>query len=299
MRISKGSLRSIMLWIFLACLGFSVGNIHATLPICHAGPPQSAPSLGGAHVPDCTPLNIAHYPPTSGTHYGAWAKFQIYDQPVSPGYWLHSAEHGAVIFLYNCPKSCAEEVAALKSLINSLPMDTLCTSISSYKVDRRVILAPDSRTDSAFSVVAWGWSLKSNCLDTAALHAFYTAHYAQTSEDICGGSGAVDYSASRWCDEKILGLPELAPKVGKKKGQLLWEGSLAERIHLVLEVSRLNGELLKTIDLGYSGPGSVKTIWDGSNFFDKLGIAQALVGRLEVKGPSRENLILSEHLILP
>ncbi|MBI5829466.1 MAG: DUF3105 domain-containing protein, partial [Chloroflexi bacterium] len=60
---------------------------------------QTIPNEGEGHEADGTPLTFNHYPPSSGTHYGAPAAYGYYEQPVSEGYFVHSLEHGAVLVL--------------------------------------------------------------------------------------------------------------------------------------------------------------------------------------------------------
>ncbi len=192
---------------------FSESNLHATPAGCIAGSglgsgtapqPIFTPSLGIDHADECTLLNFPQYPPTSGTHFKNWSQFKIYSQPVTAGYWLHSMEHGAMVILYNCPLGCGADIATLSTFIQSLPLDTLCTHLPSSQVSRRVIMAPDPKAKATFSILAWTWSLEMDCLDTAAIHNFYTAHYAKTVENECGGG--VDLTASHWCGEPILGI---------------------------------------------------------------------------------------------
>ena len=206
-------------------------------PSCHASVPDSQPVLPGLHVSECTALNNPGlYPPTSGTHYLVWADYHFYDQPISDGYWLHSTEHGAVVILYNCPKGCAEVVAVLKTLINSLPTDPRCTSVSNGKITHQIILAPNLHLDSTFAVIAWGWLLKSNCLDTAAIHAFYTAHTARAPENLC--NAGIDFSQTHWCDElQVAGI--ISPNLKAVKGSKSAKISTNQR-DITFEI--LNGE---------------------------------------------------------
>lgn len=223
-------------------------NLHATLPACHAPAPIYHPELvdSESHVEQCTPLNLPSYPPSAGDHYPIWASYQTYTQPVSPGFWLHSLEHGAVVLLYNCSRGCGEALAALTALIESLPVDPVCSAIPLNPAKRRVILAPDRHLDSTFYALAWGWSLASNCLDTAAIHAFYNQHYAMSKENLC--NEGKDLSNSRWCNEPILGLkPKLRGNISSNpKPNIFWEGSMEKRGNLSLEFLNLNGQLLKS-----------------------------------------------------
>ncbi|MBA2321104.1 MAG: DUF3105 domain-containing protein [Deltaproteobacteria bacterium] len=50
-------------------------------------------------------------PPSSGDHDGCWSRWGVHVDPVPDERWVHNLEHGGVVFLYDCPEGCAEEVA--------------------------------------------------------------------------------------------------------------------------------------------------------------------------------------------
>ena len=72
---------------------------------------EAHPPTSTAHLAQCLPVSYDTNPPSGGTHYDAWAAFQNYDYVVPDGYLVHSLEHGAVVFWYNCPGGCPDEVA--------------------------------------------------------------------------------------------------------------------------------------------------------------------------------------------
>lgn len=49
------------------------------------------------HVDVGDDLDSPSFPPTSGFHYGDWAPFGRYDEPVADGYAVHNLEHGGVV----------------------------------------------------------------------------------------------------------------------------------------------------------------------------------------------------------
>lgn len=284
------------------------GNANATPLGCQAPPPKAQPLLPGIHVSACTALDSTAYPPTSGRHFGAWADFKIYTQPVTPGYWLHSAEHGAVVILYNCPQGCPQAIEAITTLIHSLPQDPLCLSTSSNKTERRVILAPDRRMDSTFAMVAWGWSLTTNCLDTAAMRAFYTDHFGKATENLC--YSGVDSSSSHWCNEPTVGIKSKARGLHMDRGMhldrgvlpsgILWEGSLSERVQLSLEISTATGTRLKTVPLGLAGPGPAQAVWKNSFCQNaSTSCATGVLCRVVSTGSGSGSHVLVEKFILP
>jgi hypothetical protein len=145
---------------------------------------QSFPDDGHAHVADGSPVAYCTMPPSSGTHYGDWARYRTYDTPVPWGYLVHDMEHGAVIVLYKCAGSCPAVAAQLQAVIDARPVDALCDPDAG--VSRRVILAPAPDLDVPIAAAAWQWTYKASCVDAASLGAFIDAHYAMAAENFCG-----------------------------------------------------------------------------------------------------------------
>jgi hypothetical protein len=135
---------------------------------------------GFLHLNNCDPTTYLTNPPSSGNHYGIWALYQTYTQPIRDGFWVHSLEHGAIVITYNCPEGCADDVARIQAFIDSVPND--CASFP-----KRFILLPDPNLDVKFAASAWTWTLKASCFDRDAFAAFAAAHYNHGREDICGG----------------------------------------------------------------------------------------------------------------
>lgn len=135
----------------------------------------------GIHVALCSPITYATNPPTSGEHYPVWAAFTTYDYPVPFGFLVHDLEHGAIVIFYNCPDGCDGDLSALQSYLDGRPDDPSCAA----GVHRRIVVTPDPDLDVRFAASAWGWALRSNCFDLAALDAFIDDHYAGAPEDLC------------------------------------------------------------------------------------------------------------------
>jgi len=148
---------------------------------CNVVTVASPPALA-VHVTQCSDIEYSTNPPSGGEHYGAWANFQTYDFPLSAGYLVHDLEHGAVVFWYNCPEGCADEVADVQALIDALPVDPLCAGTGA---ERRAILVPYPALASRWGVSAWGHALTADCVDGEAFSGFYTEHYAQGPEQLC------------------------------------------------------------------------------------------------------------------
>jgi hypothetical protein len=216
------------------------------------------------HIPNCSETSFTHYPPTSGTHFPAWANFRTFNFVVNPGYYVHSLEHGAIVFLVNCkkPGDCGDDFARLQRIAGAAPQDSLCES----PTRNRIVIAEDTVMQSRFAALAWGWSLESDCIDSVAFAAFIQAHYAQGPENIC--YSGTDFAGEGWCNAPTDLRPGRSPADfgGKASGgaRLLWKGDLVERGRLTVETVSVTGKLLGVRDLGKAGPGPAQAARDAS-----------------------------------
>ncbi len=144
--------------------------------------------LEARHVDTCSSIDWPTNPPTSGQHFPIWAAFQDYTEAVPRGFWLHSAEHSAVVLAYNCDfaDDCAALTSELTSFAASVADDPLCDAA----VGNRIIVTPDPLLDAAFAAVAWGHYLKGSCFDEAPVQSFVDQYYGMNYENFC--SGGVD-----------------------------------------------------------------------------------------------------------
>ncbi len=155
---------------------------HATCELTECDPPLEL----GLHEVACAPLTFNSNPPTSGTHYGVWAAFQIYDRPVPRGFLLHSLEHSGVVLSYNCAAAkaagveCDALVAELTEFFDAWPADPLCTATR-----HRLIVVPDPELDAVFAASAWGHYVKGDCFDADAVSDFIEAYYGKNYENLC------------------------------------------------------------------------------------------------------------------
>lgn len=134
------------------------------------------------HLALCVAVSYDTNPPSGGNHYANWAAFQTYDFPVPPGFVVHSLEHGAVAFWYNCPEGCDDEVREVQDFIDALPEDPLCDG---EDTPRRVILTPNPDLDSRWAASAWGWTLNADCFDDEVFGEFYQARSGLGREALC------------------------------------------------------------------------------------------------------------------
>ena len=159
----------------------SGGSSSACQQISETHPPASA-----VHLAMCSDIPYDSNPPSGGDHYAVWAAFQSYDFAVPDGFLVHALEHGAVVFWYNCPDGCADEVAQAQAMIDALPLDDRCAGLPT---PRRTVLVPSPNLDARWAASSWGFLEKADCFDADALRGFYMEHSGHGPEDLCGPSG--------------------------------------------------------------------------------------------------------------
>jgi hypothetical protein len=209
--------------LIAACAGAGFAQSACQAPAAIQYAEEDSP-----HVQECSALSPTHYPPTSGPHYPVWGDPGTYKSVVNPGYWLHSAEHGAVLFLINCHRApaCLADFDRFQAIADAYPADPACEMGEKH----RIIITGDTTIATRYAAVAWNWSLGSDCLDSAAFAGFLTAHYAKAPEDFCG-SGTT-FQGTRWCNAPLaLANPGTRPgsrqptrATGRSWRAVLWPG---------------------------------------------------------------------------
>jgi len=119
------------------------------------------------------------YPPAAGPHYRCWWDWGVWEEEVPVERWVHNMEHGGVVFLYNCPEGCADEVAALVDAVGSRD---------------RVVVSPYANMQWRFAAVAWEHRTLTQCLDVDHMVRFYTDRVGKGPEDVASmaPSGCMD-----------------------------------------------------------------------------------------------------------
>ena len=85
------------------------------------------PKGQGTHIPTLeTKVKWLTYPPAGGQHYGQWAVWNFYRDPVAPKMVVHNEEHGGVILWWgqNVPSS---EIDKINAFYTSSPNSMLGT----------------------------------------------------------------------------------------------------------------------------------------------------------------------------
>jgi len=139
---------------------------------------------GATHVPCTNAVSYLTEPPSSGNHYNCWAAYQTYSAPIPWGNLVHSLEHGAIVFVYNCPTGCPADVANLQAFIDGLPLDSDCAPTLGKN---RIILMPDPDPNLGvkYAASSWDWTLRADCFDPVAFRQFFDDHYDHGREVIC------------------------------------------------------------------------------------------------------------------
>jgi hypothetical protein len=128
---------------------------------------QTLPVMSAFHVRG--DVMYSDPPPVGGNHNECWAKWGAYDEELADERWVHNLEHGGVIFLYNCPEGCANEV------------DTMRVFVSGRT---QALLTPYAALPTRFAVVSWGVRLTTNCFDMPAFQQFYQEHVDNAPESV-------------------------------------------------------------------------------------------------------------------
>lgn len=92
-------------------------NYWSTRPV---GTEVAYPSQGNLHIADNTRAAIDYNstPPTSGPHYEAIARWDVYEEPLPYERVVHNLEDGGVAIYYQCPDGCPETVEQLRDVVD-------------------------------------------------------------------------------------------------------------------------------------------------------------------------------------
>ena len=150
----------------------------------------------------------------------------------------------------------------MQRIADAAPQDSLCDTLTRH----RIVIAGDTVMNKRFAALDWGWSLETDCIDSAAFAAFIKAHFAQGPENIC--VAGANFTGEGWCNAPLALEPQRSlaeSRSGAAGGsRILWSGTLAARGHLTAETASVTGKLLELRDLGQAAPGPAQAVWDPS-----------------------------------
>ncbi len=143
---------------------------------------HSVPQEAATHMTSGTQIEWSSNPPATGAHYPSWAGWYRLYETLPRGNWLHNAEHGGVILLYNCPLGCPEVVDQLVEVARAAADDDTCTA----PVKKRILIAADPLLDEGTQIaaVAWNRYYTASCFDEY-LKTFIRTSYRRGPEDTC------------------------------------------------------------------------------------------------------------------
>lgn len=149
------------------------------------------------YVNDYSTTDDSDTPPMAGRHRERWPLYGEYEY-IPKERWLHAAEHGAMVFLYD-PCLSAESLCQLRQYITSVGEklqpnkygdgDTGGRDVADVF---RYILSPYKNLRKPIGIISWGYSFFSSCLNEPGMDDYITKHYRNAWEDWPPG-GAYSY----------------------------------------------------------------------------------------------------------
>ena len=121
------------------------------------------------------PIDYPDPPPAGGNHNPCWGAWGVHDRELADELWVHNLEHGGVVYLYNCPDGCPDEIETMAEFVFG---------------QTQALLTPYSELPTRFGVVAWGVRLLTNCFDEATFRRFYVEHVNMGPEKIASPPSA-------------------------------------------------------------------------------------------------------------
>ncbi len=133
---------------------------------------------GSAHIELGQTATYQNNPPSSGPHYGAaTAPAGFSEEEIQPEYWVHSLEHGYIVFLYHCPEDCPDLKDRLRDLAGRLPN-------SKYGTIKVVVTSYASPLPGEVTALAWNRQLDLESYDETLLTQFYERWVDRGPEDV-------------------------------------------------------------------------------------------------------------------
>lgn len=152
---------------------------------------RRVPTLPGVHVdPSSGPIQWLTNPPSSGNHYGVWARWGAW-RDLPRGNWVHNLEHGGVALLYQCPSgTCDATRDALVAAAAGFPGDPACGPVDASPPRVRVVITNDREITTPVAASAWGAVYEATCVDAPSLRQFYAMFAGHAPEDLCADGSA-------------------------------------------------------------------------------------------------------------
>ena len=133
-------------------------------------PGEKFENQGRDHVSNISEFVYSTDPPTSGPHFDTPARANIYQQPISDGFLIHSLEHGHVVMSYNCtatPALAAEDCRTLEGDLAALARDLRLW---------KIIVVPRPTLEVRLALTAWQYLDTLDSFDEQRIRQFVRAH---------------------------------------------------------------------------------------------------------------------------
>lgn len=155
---------------------------------------RSYPIEDHSHVPVCDPVEYSSNPPSSGHHYPVFPEYRVYDDAIPSGFWVHSLEHGGVVFTYSCT-DCEDEVSQAEAIVVETEPAPACCSPEGCPstATNQLLMTPDPGLPTRWAASSWGFTLTADCFEPEIFQEFVSAHRDNGApETVCENTDATD-----------------------------------------------------------------------------------------------------------
>jgi hypothetical protein len=139
------------------------------------------PEQDPIHLEPGSEISFRDNPPSNGPHYGVWARWGVYREPLPRGYWVHNLEHGGVVLAYRADLA-AEERDRLEAFARGLPPEPECLA---QGVRRRIIVTPDPLLPTRVAAMGWSHAYTADCVDESTLERIVLGLTGRGPEQVC------------------------------------------------------------------------------------------------------------------
>jgi hypothetical protein len=146
----------------------------------------AVPNEGWLHVKEGTDIEYGHNPPTSGTHFPRWETYEVHDDVVPRGNYVHNLEHGGVVLLFR-PDAPEARIAELKSFFDKIPADPECGH-------KRALVTADPLLDDDVAAVVADYAIEGDDVTEASVLELVEKCRNQAPEDVCLNGGEVPFN---------------------------------------------------------------------------------------------------------
>ncbi|MEA2645898.1 MAG: hypothetical protein QOE92_981 [Chloroflexota bacterium] len=192
--------RNIVIGVFAFVIVLGAGGLYlvtnppdflagrtAANPNAKVTDPMPIPEEGHDHVPDGSPIQYQHQPPSSGNHYssaGAPRPWGPYKDEVPPGAFVHNLEHGGIVVAYRCSGAeCDDMYKQVQDVFSKLtPHPAPTTNPTTNEV--KFISTPYQQMEPKVALLAWDTEQDLSSIDFGLINDFYEKYRDHGREDV-------------------------------------------------------------------------------------------------------------------